>query len=280
MQHTSIQSNPASKIGQAFARARGEGRPALMPYFMCGYPSIERSVELIVTASQAGADIIELGLPFSDPLADGPAVQYAGQQALAHGTTVSACMKIAGQVSAQTEAVLIFMGYYNPMMNYGLERFCQQSVEHGISGLIVPDLPLEEAERLQRITADHGLALIYLIPPTASEKRIARIVEQAKNEPRGFLYCVSLNGVTGARSTLPEHLHGFIDRVHKHSSLYALPLAIGFGLSTPAHIREIGSYADGAAVGSAIVNLIRQTPDDQQVEQVQRYIEQLSEKHV
>jgi tryptophan synthase alpha chain len=268
----------ATRITQAFARAREEGRGVLIPYFMCGYPSAEQSARIIVAAAEGGADLIELGMPFSDPLADGATIQHAGQLALERGMSVKGCMEIARQVSAQTTVPLIFMGYYNPILAYGVERFCQDASTHGVSGLIIPDLPPEEAEQLQQAAKQNGLALIFLIPPTTPEERIEQIVEMVASGNGGFIYCVSLSGVTGERKELPSHLQGFIERVRTHTEKYQIPLAVGFGLSTPQHIATVTSYADGAVVGSALVTLIDRNDEKTQIDAVRQYIQSLSQK--
>ncbi|HEY7417362.1 MAG TPA: tryptophan synthase subunit alpha [Ktedonobacteraceae bacterium] len=266
---------PAHKITQVFERARQEGRGVLMPYFMCGYPSAEQSVRITLAAIEAGADIIELGMPFSDPLADGVTIQQASQVALQNGMTLLGCLHIAQQIAQQHDTPLVLMGYYNPILTYGIERFCADARAAGISGLIIPDLPPEEAEPLQQAAQRNGLTLIFLIPPTASDKRIAGIVELAAREPKGFIYCVSLSGVTGARKELPPHLQDFIQRVRGYTKSKELPLAVGFGLSTPEHIARVTSYADGAIVASALVRLIDQHAEHEQVEVVQTYIRSL-----
>jgi tryptophan synthase alpha chain len=275
MQPISANTIPAVRITQAFERARGEGRGVLIPYFMCGYPSAAQSIELVLAAIQGGADIVELGMPFSDPLADGATIQHAGHIALARGMTVNGCMEVARQVSAKSDVPLILMGYYNPVIAYGIERFCETASANGVSGLIIPDLPPEEAAPLQQAAQKHGLSLIFLIPPTSSDERIAQIMTIAARGPGGFIYCVALSGVTGARATLPPYLRSFIQRVHDYTKDYHLPLAVGFGLSTPEHIAEVTSYADGAVVGSALVKLIEQHQESEQVEAVKRYIESL-----
>jgi tryptophan synthase alpha chain len=269
---------PAKRITQVFARAREEGRGVLIPYFMCGYPSAEQSVSIIVAAAEGGADLIELGMPFSDPLADGATIQHAGQIALEQGMTVKGCMEIARRVSAQTTVPLIFMGYYNPILAYGVERFCQDASTHGVSGLIIPDLPPEEAEPLQQAAKQNGLALIFLIPPTTPEERMEQIVELVASGTGGFIYCVSLSGVTGERKELPSHLQEFIQRVRSHTQKYQIPLAVGFGLSTPQHIATVTTYADGAVVGSALVKLIDRSDEKKQVDAVRQYIQSLSQK--
>ncbi len=276
--NTSTESSiPAEKITRAFTQAKAEGRGALMPYLMCGYPSAEQSVELIVAAAESGADIIELGMPFSDPLADGATVQHAGHVALQRGMSIKGCMKIVQQVSARTSVALVLMGYYNPVMAYGLERFCADARANGVSGLIIPDLPPEEAEPLQQVALRNGLTLIFLIPPTTTDERIQRVVELTQNEGNGFIYCVSLSGVTGARDQLPAHLYSFIKRILGYTK-GKIPLAVGFGLSTPAHIAEVTSYADGAVVGSALINLIDKHAPEEQVTAIRQYIQSLAQK--
>jgi tryptophan synthase alpha chain len=266
---------PASRISHAFQQAKREGRGVLIPYFMCGYPSAAQSIELVLAAVQGGADIIELGMPFSDPLADGATIQHAGHVALERGMSISGCMEIACQVSTKCDTPLIFMGYYNPILAYGIQRFCQAAAANGICGLIIPDLPPEEAAPLQDAAQKHGLSVIFLIPPTASDERIAQIIRTATSGVSSFIYCVSLSGVTGARTTLPPHLRDFVARVHGYMKDNPLPVAVGFGLSTPEHIAEVTSFADGAVVGSALVKLIDGHEEDGQVGAVRRYIDSL-----
>lgn len=267
---------PATKITQVFTHARHAGRDVLIPYFMCGYPSAQQSVEIVLAAAEGGADIIELGMPFSDPLADGATIQHAGHVALEHGMSIRGCMEVARQVSAKSTVPLLLMGYYNPAMAYGLARFCVDAKANGVNGLIIPDLPMEEAEPLLQEVKKNGLALIFLIPPTTPNERIAKIAELTASETGGFVYCVSLSGVTGSRTSLPSHLRSFIERVKGYTK--DLPIAIGFGLSTPEHIAEVTSYADGAVVGSALVNLIDRHGDGTQAEAVRHYIQSLRQK--
>ena len=266
---------PASRISYAFQQAKCEGRGVLIPYFMCGYPSAAQSVELVLAAVKGGADTIELGMPFSDPLADGATIQHAGHVALERGMTISGCMEIAQQISAKCNTPLIFMGYYNPVLAYGIERFCQTAAGNGVCGLIIPDLPPEESAPLQDAAQKYGLSLIFLIPPTASDERIAQIIRTATSGGSSFIYCVSLSGVTGARTTLPPHLRDFVAKVYGYMKDNPRPVAVGFGLSTPEHIAEVTSFADGAVVGSALVKLIDEHQESEQAKAVKRYIESL-----
>ncbi|HLI07384.1 MAG TPA: tryptophan synthase subunit alpha [Ktedonobacteraceae bacterium] len=278
MQQTSTQTNtpPAKRIVAAFEQAKNEGRGVIIPYFMCGYPTAQQSVELVLAAAEGGADIIELGMPFSDPLADGATIQHAGYVALEGGMTIAGCMEIARQVSARSDVPLLLMGYYNPVLAYGLERFCQDAASNGICGLIIPDLPPEESQPLQSAAYHHGLSLVFLVPPTTPNERIARIARLTADGPGSFIYCVSLSGVTGSRTSLPPHLQEFIERVRGYTKEYDIPLAVGFGLSTPEHIAEVTSYAEGAVIGSALVNLIDRHEASEQAKAVRAYIHSLS----
>ena len=256
MQLTSTPPTPATRITMAFEQARKENRGVLIPYFMCGYPSAPQSIKLALAAAQTGADIIELGMPFSDPLADGATIQHAGHIALENGMTINGCFEIASEISTRSDVPLILMGYYNPILVYGLESFCRKAVASGVCGLIIPDLPPEEAEPLQHAAKKHGLSLIFLIPPTTPDDRITQIAQMASSGYGSFLYCVALNGVTGARATLPTNLKVFIQRVKDYTKEYRLPIAVGFGISTPEHITELITFAEGVVVGSAMVKLI------------------------
>jgi tryptophan synthase alpha chain len=275
MHQTSTPTIPASRIIKIFERAQKENRGVLIPYFMCGYPSTQQSIELVLAAAQMGADIIELGMPFSDPLADGATIQHAGHSALANGATIHGCIEIASEISNRCDVPLILMGYYNPILVYGLEAFCQRAVKSGVCGLIIPDLPPEEAEPLQRSAKKYGLSLIFLIPPTTPDERITHIAKMASSGYGSFLYCVALNGVTGARATLPTDLHLFIQRVKDYTKEYHFPLAVGFGISTPEHVSELLSCAEGVVVGSAVIRLIDEHVEGEQIEAVKGYISNL-----
>jgi tryptophan synthase alpha chain len=189
--------------------------------------------------------------------------------------TIKGCMSIARQVAAQSDVALILMGYYNPILAYGIERFCADAKANGISGIIVPDLPPEEAGPLEAAAHQQGLTLIFLVPPTTPDERIQIIVERTSRGPGGFIYCVSLSGVTGSRAELPSHLQSFITRIRDHTKGTGIPLAVGFGLSKPEHIVTVTRYAEGAVVGSALVNLIDRYGEEEQVGAVRQYIRSL-----
>ncbi len=268
---------PSHKITDTFTRAKQEGRGVIIPYFMCGYPSASQTTSIVNAAIEGGADIVELGMPFSDPLADGATIQHAGHVALERGMTIQGCLEIAAQVSStHSDVPLILMGYYNPVLAFGLQRFCQTAAASGICGLIIPDLPPEEAAPLQAAAHAHGLVLIFLVPPTTTDARIEMIVKITEQEPGGFIYCVSLSGVTGARAELPPHLRASVERVYGYTKSYRIPIVVGFGLSTPEHVAEVSTFADGAAIGSALVRLIDQHNEErQQTEAVKNYIQSL-----
>ncbi|MDE3228667.1 MAG: tryptophan synthase subunit alpha, partial [Chloroflexota bacterium] len=246
-------SETSTPIAAAFARARAERRVALIPYVMSGYPDLAASEEIAVALGEAGADIIELGVPFSDPLADGATIQHASQRALEQGMTLVGCLELAARVHARIATPLVLMGYYNPIYNFGIEHFCEAAANAGVAGLIVPDLPPEEAEPLRSEAAKQGVELIFLVTPTSPDARIAQVAEAAGKTGGGFIYCVSLSGVTGARDQLSDELPAFIARVRARTSL---PLAVGFSVSKPEHIAQIGQIADGAVVASALINAV------------------------
>jgi tryptophan synthase alpha chain len=252
-------------IAEAFARARAEGRAALIPYLTLGYPIPYLSLELVEAAVAGGADLVELGIPFSDPLADGPTIQRATHLALQQGMTVARCLEMAEELRARgVEVPLLFMGYLNPILAYGVEAFAQDSAQAGIDGFIIPDLPPEEADEIEAACRHSGLALVYLLAPTSAEERVAMVAECSQ----GFVYLVSLVGVTGARDSLPPGLVEFVGRVRKVTEM---PLAVGFGISTPQQARRVGELADGVVVGSAILRLV----EDEPVRKVEDFVRSL-----
>jgi tryptophan synthase alpha chain len=237
------------RIRSAFDRANTAGRAAFMPYHALGYPNRNQALEIVAGLAKSGADLFELGIPFSDPLADGPTIQTATHKALIQGTTVTDCLAMAKELRAQgVHQPFCAMSYYNPILTYGEERFVADAVTAGIDGLIVPDLPPEEAESLEAACREVGLAMVYLLAPTSTEARIRLIAARAT----GFIYLVSVTGITGARQELPSDLLTFVRRVRQHTDL---PLAVGFGISTPEQAAQVAQIADGVIVGSALVRL-------------------------
>ena len=227
------------------------GYKALIAYLTVGYPSVEVTQEVASILSASGCDIIELGIPFSDPLADGVTIQKASYQALQQGITPQVCLEVAYQLRQRMATPLVFMTYYNQVFNFGLEAFCEASVTAGIDGLIIPDLPPEEGGELEAIASKLKLDLIYLLAPTSNEERIATVAERS----HGFIYLVSVTGVTGARETLPAGLEDFVKRVKQKAKQ---PLCVGFGISTPEHARRVAGVADGVIVGSHLIRLIEE----------------------
>jgi tryptophan synthase alpha chain len=237
------------KIAEAFERAAGEGRAALIPYLTAGDPSVEASVVLARALAEAGADIIELGIPFSDPIADGPTIQAASKRALEAGFRLDSLWGCCAALRGGPPLVL--MTYYNPVFHFGLERFASRAAEAGVAGVIVPDLPPEEAGPWRAAARAAGLDTIFLLAPTSNGQRV-RAVERAST---GFIYYVSLTGVTGARAELPPELEAGLQRVR---SQVTKPVAVGFGISRPEQVRALAPLADGIIVGSALVRLIGQ----------------------
>ena len=236
-----------SKIGSVFK----PGYKALVAYVTAGYPDIKDTPKIATVLAENGCDIIELGIPFSDPLADGATIQKSSYQALQRGVTPEACLKTAAEIRGNISQPLVFMTYYNPVYNYGLEAFCRSCLESGIDGLIVPDLPPDEGDELSEVAEKNRLDLIYLLPPNSTDERIALVTDKS----RGFIYLVSLTGVTGTRDALPVKLEEFVKRVRSKTDK---PLCVGFGVSTPEHARSIATIADGVIVGSRIVQLIEE----------------------
>lgn len=240
--------NGLEHITQTFTALRAQGRAALMPYFTLGYPTPADSLRVIEALSHSGADLIELGVPFSDPLADGPTVQHSTQVALAQGMNVSGCLELVKQIRAcGVRQPLLLMGYINPLLAYGIQRYAADARAAGADGLILPDLPMEEAGAVEAACQANGLALVYLVSPASTPERIAALAARTS----GFLYLVSLTGVTGAREALPLDLADFVARVR---AVARTPLAVGFGISTPAQAQAVSALADGVIIGSALIH--------------------------
>jgi tryptophan synthase alpha chain len=225
------------------------GHKALIAYVTVGYPSIEATLQVVSVLVQNGCDMVELGIPFSDPLADGATIQHSSFQALQNGISPITCLDIANQLQKMVSVPMTFMTYYNLIYHYGLEQFCHDSLASGVSGLIIPDLPPEEGSELATISEKQGLDVIYLLSPTSTDQRIRLVAEKS----RGFIYLVSVAGVTGARQNLPENLASFADRVRR---IARQPLCVGFGISTPEQAKQVAQIADGVIVGSRIIQLM------------------------
>lgn len=245
--NTTRQQSGIASIDAMFDAAKAQNRAAFLPYFPIGYPNYAESIEAIVGMAESGVDGFEIGIPFSDPLADGPVNQAATQVALENGTTVRDCIRAVQELRSRgVHQPMLLMGYLNPMLAYGLEKFVQDAKAVGADGLIVPDLPPDEGVALAEICAREGLALVYFLAPTSSNERIKLVGEKAT----GFIYVVPLTGVTGVRAQLPPELSDFINRIRAQTNKH---LVIGFGISTPQHARDMNGLTDGFIVGSALV---------------------------
>ncbi|HEX6062451.1 MAG TPA: tryptophan synthase subunit alpha [Candidatus Limnocylindria bacterium] len=242
------------RIARAFATAKAERRLAVAIYLTVGYPDRASTAALLRAALDGGADLLELGVPFSDPLADGATVQRASEVALANGITLADCLAEARSAVAERGAPVVLMGYTNPFEQYGYDHFAMDAAPMGVGGVIVPDLPAEESAAFDRALDAVGMARIDLYAPTTPDERLARLVPAS----RGFVYCVSLTGVTGARRALGADVAAFVGRVRRHT---ALPIALGFGISEPAHVAALRGLVDGVAVGSAAIDAVTAASD-------------------
>lgn len=243
-----------NRIDQRFASLRASGTRAFIPYITAGDPTLARTAELIVELDRAGADVIELGIPFSDPIADGPVNQEAALRALKHGVSLHDVVRMVGQARSRTDAGLVLFTYYNPVLAYGVEAFADDAAAAGVDGVLCVDLPPEESEEYKKLLDAHGVATIFLLAPTSTEERIALVAERSS----GFIYYVSRTGVTGARAEVEQSVHGMVEAIRRCTDK---PVAVGFGVSTPEQVREIAAYADGIIVGSAIVSRIGELGD-------------------
>lgn len=239
-----------SRIAETFAVLRARGELGIIPYLTIGYPERESALELVPALVRGGACAIELGIPFSDPLADGVTIQRASHVALQNGVTVRYCLETAARLrEAGVDVPFVFMGYFNPLLQYGLEQFVRACVEVGVDGVIVPDLPPIESDELHALCRAAGRDLIFMVAPTSTERHLREVAARAS----GFLYCVSLTGVTGARDRLPDDLPAFLQRVR---AVTDLPLALGFGISRPDHVAQAQALVDAVVVGSALLDRI------------------------
>jgi tryptophan synthase alpha chain len=235
------------------SRLQFHSKPGLVAYVTCGDPNLNATSEIILSAVRAGADVIELGVPFSDPVADGPVIQRASERALKNGTSLQDVLALAADVRRQTEAGLIIFSYLNPVLRFGLERFCVEAARAGVDGALITDLTIEEADDYRARMAAHALSTIFLAAPTSPDLRLERIAHACQ----GFVYAVSRTGVTGARQEVAADAAALVKRIRRYTRL---PVAVGFGISNREQFAEVGSFADAAAVGSAIVEAIERNP--------------------
>jgi tryptophan synthase alpha chain len=247
---TPITGSPNHRITRSF-----KTKPALVAYVTCGDPNLAATREIVLAACRAGADVIELGVPFSDPVADGPVIQRASERALQNGTSLEDVLMLAREIRRESEAALIVFTYLNPVLRFGLERFCAEAAKAGVDGALITDLTVEEAGEYRRLMAAHGLDTVFLAAPTSTDQRLKAIAAAC----RGFVYAVSRTGITGAQKQLATDAQDLVKRIRKFTRL---PVAVGFGISNAEQFAQVGNFADAAAVGSAIVQAIEQNPDN------------------
>lgn len=260
----------STRLREAFVRAKAEGRTAFIPYVTGGYPSPSETVPILLAMEAGGADVIEIGVPFTDPLADGATIQHANQVAVEQGVTLHDCLEYVREARRQgLEAPVLLMGYYNPILALGEERTAGEAAAAGADGFIIVDLPAEEAGAFVAACRRHGLSFVPLVAPTTTDDRIEKLAAVADS----FLYCVSVTGTTGQRSAMPAELPEFLARVRRHTSL---PLAVGFGISTREHVEAVGRIADAAVVGSAIIACIDAAGGNRRAQSVREYVEDVS----
>ncbi len=259
------------RIRDKFADLKSRGKTGLILYVTAGFPTMELTEELVPALVEAGADGIEIGVPFSDPLADGATVQAAGFHALRQGVTLRDCVALTRRLRPRApDTPLLLMGYYNPIFNMGLEDFCREAAAASVDGLIVPDLPVEEAGPLSKEGRKRGLHLIHMLAPTSSDERVKKVCSKAS----GFIYCVSVTGVTGARDSLNSQAFSLAGRVSRHTDL---PIAVGFGVSTREHVEAVGRVADGVIIGSALTRVIQESPPSEVVARASRFVREMSQ---
>ena len=258
-----------NRIDTTLANLRAAGRSALGPYITVGYPDVPTSTDIAEAVLESGADMLELGIPFSDPLAEGLTIQKSSFHALQQGVTMNASLDVLRDLRQRgVDSPLIFMGYINPFLAYGMERFASDAATAGLDGVILPDLPAEESTLFADILEDSGIYLVPLLAPTSSDSRIERACRRAK----GFIYCVSLTGVTGARSELRQGVEDMVGRVRQFTDL---PLMVGFGISRREHVESVSRFADGAMVGSALIDAIGKAPEGGAVDAARELVKAL-----
>ncbi|QSV44568.1 tryptophan synthase subunit alpha [Geobacter benzoatilyticus] len=259
-----------SRIAHAFDELKRNGKKALVTFITAGDPDLAVTGELIPLLAESGSDIIELGVPFSDPMADGPTIQLSSERALAAGTTLPKILSTVKSARVRTQVPIVLMGYYNPILMYGLDRFAADAADAGVDGVLLVDLPPEEAGEFKACADRHGLDVIFLLTPTSDEARIRTVVRRA----RGFIYYVSVTGVTGARSGVETTVAGNVAAIKGKTSI---PVAVGFGISSPGQAASVAASADGVVVGSAIVKLFEQHRGDDLKEAITTFVSSLKQ---
>lgn len=256
------------RIERTFDKLKADGRKALITFITAGDPNMRTTAEIIGALDESGADMIELGIPFSDPMADGPTIQASSERALRAGTTLEGVLKLVKSLRAKTEMPVILFGYYNPILSFGLKRFARAAAASGVDGVLVVDLPPEEAAPLKGELDNAGVEPIFLLTPTSDSKRMRLVGSLGA----GFIYFVSLTGVTGARKGLSKKIPAYVKRVRRFTKL---PVAVGFGISTPAQARTVAHSADAVVVGSALVDIIskrRKGQDQKMIREIKRFV--------
>lgn len=258
-----------SRIAESFERLRSENRKGFIPFITAGDPDLKRTKDLILMLAQNGATVIELGVPFSDPMADGVVIQRASERALKHDFGIAEILSLVREVRAKIDTAIILFSYFNPLLQYGLERLCADARDAGVDGFLVTDLVPEEAVEFSNLLKKNNLDMIFLVAPTSSDERLKMVAERAT----GFIYAVSRAGVTGARDETSQSAEILVERMRRFS---ALPVAVGFGISTAQQVAETWKYADAAVVGSAIVREIERFDNDENlVEKAGEFVRKL-----
>ncbi len=260
-----------SGLGSLFSRLKKERKKALIAYLAGGYPDWKNQKSLILAMDKAGVDILELGVPFSDPIADGPTIQFASQQSLDHGTSLSQILRWAKSIKDQVHMPFVIMSYLNPIMRFGISRFAKIAYQSGVRGVIVPDLIMEEGKGLKAALAKEGIDMIYLVAPTTPPSRQKIIIK----ETSGFLYAVSVRGVTGARKKLPVETKKWLKSLKKGTSK---PVCVGFGISGTEQIKMLKNAVDGFIVGSAFIDIIKKAPPAQMQHRVVNFVKTLAKE--
>jgi len=254
-----------TRIDKVFRRLKQKGEKALIPFITAGDPDLATSRRLALEIAARGADLLELGIPFSDPLADGPTIQAASSRALKNGVHFTDVLALAGELRRHTDIPLVLMGYYNPILRYGLEKATLDAAQQGVDGFIIPDLPPEEAQSWRAIARAAGIATIFLAAPTSGPERLKNLGRLT----RGFLYYVSVTGITGARTELPQELIRELEEVR---TVVKCPVAVGFGISTPEQVKNLAPHVDGVVVGSAIVQQVAQFSGPETIKQIGDFV--------